>query len=194
MPTHSWQSPCSISCWRSAASLRALLPSSRVAERQVCSWRTVFVAAAAAWWALQRTRSYGGVAPRAIGGDVARAAVQPGPVVVDGERGRARGASLPQPRARRTVRVASVLGKAVLWLPVALHVHHVPAGRTPARDGGDARSLLLVAFAISAAICSAGVLGLLLLGPAVIPVFFGSRYSQAAGIAWKVGLACVRSR
>jgi O-antigen/teichoic acid export membrane protein len=90
---------------------------------------------------------------------------------------------------------ASVLGKAVIWLPSAIAIAIFPrVAKHRAEEGtgeSSTRRILLQGLVLTSILAVVAVGGLLLLGPTVIPVFFGPSYHSAATFAWKIGVACI---
>lgn len=86
---------------------------------------------------------------------------------------------------------ASVIGKAVLWLPGAISLVMFPKV-TQARESGEVTHPHLVrSLALTLSLCCLAVVGMWVLGPALIPVIFGEVYGVGANLAWQVGLVCV---
>jgi O-antigen/teichoic acid export membrane protein len=86
---------------------------------------------------------------------------------------------------------AAVIGHGVIWLPevvaLVMFPEMVKARATKLND----RRLLLRSAAIAFSMCIAGVLILVVTGPFIFQIFYGSRYSGASSIAWKIALATV---
>ena len=152
---------------------------------------TAVVAAGGAMWALSASRS--ATTRRAEG--------------VWKEAGRATAAlvlfwvmvSVDVPVARHTLpadlagqyTAASVIGKAILWLPGAISLMMFPRVAQARVEGGLTHPLLVRALLPTVAMCAAAVAGLYLVGPTIIPIFFGDSYEAGAELAWKVGLVSV---
>jgi O-antigen/teichoic acid export membrane protein len=86
---------------------------------------------------------------------------------------------------------ASVVGKAVFWLPAAIAIAIYPRVARDRARGASTTSLLLRAMGLTVALCLFAVAALKVLGPTVIPAFYGHSYDAAARVAWEVGLAAV---
>lgn len=86
---------------------------------------------------------------------------------------------------------ASVIGKAILWLPGAISLMMFPRVAQARVEGGLTHPLLVRALLPTVAMCAAAVAGLYLVGPTIIPIFFGASYDAGAELAWKVGLVSV---
>jgi len=86
---------------------------------------------------------------------------------------------------------ASVVGKAVFWLPAAIAIAIYPRVARDHSRGASTTGLLLKAMGLTLGMCSIAVLGLKIVGPFVIPAFYGHSYDSAAHIAWEIGLAAI---
>jgi O-antigen/teichoic acid export membrane protein len=86
---------------------------------------------------------------------------------------------------------ASVIGKAVLWLPGAISLVMFPRVAQVREEGGLTHPLLVQSLVLTITVCAAAVVGLRLVGGTIIPLFFGASYEAGAGVAWKVGLVCL---
>jgi O-antigen/teichoic acid export membrane protein len=86
---------------------------------------------------------------------------------------------------------ASVIGKAILWLPGAISLMMFPRVAQARAEGDKTHPLLVRALLPTIAMCIAAVAGLFFLGSTIIPIFFGESYEAGAGLAWKVGLVSV---
>lgn len=86
---------------------------------------------------------------------------------------------------------ASVIGKAILWLPGAISLMMFPRVAQARVAGDKTHPLLVRALLPTLAMCVAAVSGLFFLGSTVIPIFFGESYAAGAELAWKVGLVSV---
>lgn len=150
----------------------------------------VAAAAVAGLWALHLTRKAGPVAVRGARVDVGRAAVAFVVfwLMVSADIAVARhflAANLAGQYA-----VASVLGKAVLWLPVAVAVAVFPRVARDRSSGLSTVRILIPALGFTVALAAIAVAGLYIAGGPVIPLFFGPKYTLASTFAWKIGLAC----
>jgi O-antigen/teichoic acid export membrane protein len=87
--------------------------------------------------------------------------------------------------------VASVMGKAVLWLPTAVAVAVFPRIARDHSAGASTNRLLSQAILLTLGLSVVGVAGLAVLGRPVITAFFGHTYHPASTFAWEVGLACL---
>jgi O-antigen/teichoic acid export membrane protein len=96
-----------------------------------------------------------------------------------------------EPKAAGVYAAATVLGKAVLWLPTMLTQLLFPQLADRSARSQGARPLMKRAVILVVALASAAVFGLYLLGGPIFLVLYGSRYNGASDIAWKIGLAMV---
>jgi O-antigen/teichoic acid export membrane protein len=86
---------------------------------------------------------------------------------------------------------ASVIGKAVLWLPGAISLVMFPRVAQLREAGEKTHPLLIRCLAITSVLCAVAVLALKFIGPTLIPIFFGSSYAAGGRIAWQIGLVCL---
>lgn len=149
------------------------------------------VSAIAAVWALRRTRDAGGATVSALRGDIRRAGAA---LILFWVM-----ASIDVPLARNSLNshdagvyaAASVIGKAIIWLPSALTLVMFPRVTSRRERGEHTHPPLVRAFAATVVLCAAGVVALRLLGSWMIPLVFGESYREAVPLAWRVGLACL---
>lgn len=151
----------------------------------------VVVTAAGAWWSLHLSREAPALPTSAMWRDAARATIA---LVLFWAM-----VSIDVPVARHALNAedagqytaASVIGKAVLWLPGAISLVMFPKVAQLREAGEKTHPLLLRSLALAMGLCGAAVLALWVAGPQVIPLFFGASYEQGAAIAWQVGLVCL---
>lgn len=150
---------------------------------------TIAVTAVGAAVALRRAARYGPLRPRDVGGDVARSSLALGLfwLLVSLDVLIARNVLDATEAGQYTA--ASVIGKAVLWLPGAVALVMFPRVASAREQGALTHPLLMRALATTIGLCAVGVVALRFLGPAVIPAFFGDAYAAGAGLAWKMGAA-----
>ena len=86
---------------------------------------------------------------------------------------------------------ASVIGKAILWLPGAISLMMFPRVAQARSEGGKTHPLLVRALVPTVAMCVVAVAGLFFVGSTIIPLFFGESYEAGAELAWKVGVVSV---
>lgn len=84
---------------------------------------------------------------------------------------------------------ASVLGKAVLWVPAVVAQLIFPKLASRSKRGDSVSALAARAAAIVAVVVACSVAGLWLLGDTLFRVLYGEEYAGAADTAWKIGLA-----
>lgn len=84
---------------------------------------------------------------------------------------------------------ASVLGKAVLWIPAVVAQLIFPRLARNSKRGESVAELAVRAATVVAVVVGTSVLGLYLVGERVFEVLYGERYVDAAETAWKIGLA-----
>lgn len=152
---------------------------------------SVAVTAAGAAWAVRRTRHVAGAPLDALRGDIGRAGVA---LILFWVM-----VSIDVPVARHFLSadaagqyaVASVIGKAIIWLPGAMSLVMFPRVTTLRERGELTHPPLVRAFVATFVLCTTGVVALWALGPSLIPVFFGGSYGGAVSLAWKAGLACL---
>lgn len=149
------------------------------------------VTAAGAWVALELSRTASELPQREMRRDVGRAtvAIVLFWIMVSVDVPVARHALSSDQAGQYTA--ASVIGKAVLWLPGAISLVMFPKVAQLREAGEKTHPLLLRSLALTIALCGAAVFGLWLVGPEVIPVFFGASYEAGGAIAWQVGLVCL---
>jgi O-antigen/teichoic acid export membrane protein len=152
---------------------------------------SVALSVVAAALALRISRRAGPVEIASVRGDVARASAA---LVIFWII-----ASLDVPVARNVLdshtagqyAAASVVGKAVLWLPGAVSLIMFPRVALLRGQGEETHPPLIRALAITVGLCVGAALLLRVLGTTVIPLFFGSSYKSGAAQAWKIGFVCV---
>lgn len=86
---------------------------------------------------------------------------------------------------------ASVIGKAVLWLPGAISLIMFPKVARARETGELTHPHLLRSLFLTVGLCILAVIAMWVGGPTLIPVVFGSQYSPGAEIAWQVGAVCI---
>ncbi|MGI8792435.1 MAG: lipopolysaccharide biosynthesis protein [Acidimicrobiales bacterium] len=86
---------------------------------------------------------------------------------------------------------ASVIGKAVLWLPGAISLVMFPKVAQARQAGELTHPHLVRALVITLGLCGGAVVGMWALGSSLIPMVFGETYAEGAGLAWQVGLVCI---
>lgn len=152
---------------------------------------SVITSALGAWWGLSRTRHLPRLTKDRIGPDVRRAgcAVLLFWAIISIDVPHARNA-LPEEMAGQYA-AAAAIGKAVLWLPGAVSLIMFPRVMAIREREVDPFPVLVRALAAALALAAGAVLGLLVLGERLLPIFFGPAYDQASSLAWKVGLACL---
>ena len=84
---------------------------------------------------------------------------------------------------------ASVLGKAVLWVPAVVAQLIFPRLARDSKLGQSVADLAVRAVVIVGAVVGSSVLALYFLGEQVFRILYGERYVGAADTAWKIGLA-----
>ncbi|MEO6653671.1 MAG: oligosaccharide flippase family protein [Ilumatobacteraceae bacterium] len=84
---------------------------------------------------------------------------------------------------------ASVLGKAVLWIPAVVAQFLFPRLAKQSKLGESVVAVAVRAATVVIAVVVVSVSGLYLAGEQVFRILYGERYVEAADIAWKVGLA-----
>jgi O-antigen/teichoic acid export membrane protein len=94
---------------------------------------------------------------------------------------------LPEAAAGRYA-AASLIGRAVLWLPAVIAVVVYPQMARLNESTEDARSLVIKSCIATSGICVAACVGLFVTSPLIFSVLFGSGYEQAATLAWQLGL------
>lgn len=152
---------------------------------------SVGLTAVAAGWALRRTSNTAGAPVEALRGDIGRAGIA---IILFWAM-----ASIDVPIARHFLHpheagqyaAASVIGKAIIWLPGALSLVMFPRVTSRRERGEHTHPPLVRAFVATFLLCAAGVVGLKVLGPTMIPLFFGDDYKGSVSLAWKVGLVCL---
>ena len=146
---------------------------------------------AAGIWAVHQTRSAPATRVEALKSDIGRAGIA---LILFWVM-----ASIDVPIARHALSsqlagqyaAASVVGKAIIWLPGALSLIMFPRVTSLREQGLATHPPLVRAFIATFVLCACGVAALRVLGPTVIPIFFGDQYRQSVGLAWKVGLVCL---
>jgi O-antigen/teichoic acid export membrane protein len=149
------------------------------------------VTAVAAVWTLRRTSKTAGAPVEVLRGDLGRAGVA---LILFWAM-----ASIDVPLARHFLHpheagqyaAASVIGKAIIWLPGALSLVMFPRVTSRRERGEHTHPPLIRAMAATFVLCAVGVLGLKVLGPTMIPLFFGNDYRESVSLAWRVGLVCL---
>jgi O-antigen/teichoic acid export membrane protein len=151
----------------------------------------VVAGATGATWALWMTRRAGRVDVEAARGDIGRGAIAfvlfwlmaSADIVV--------AQHFLSSHAASQYAAASVMGKAVIWLPTAVAIALFPR---VAQQGGDTSaisSLLIKSLILTLGLAFVAVLGLAVLGPPIIPRLYGAKYVPAAAYAWQIGVACI---
>jgi len=84
---------------------------------------------------------------------------------------------------------ASVLGKAVLWIPAVVAQLIFPRLASGSKRGESVADLAVRAVAVVGVVVSTSVLALYFLGEQLFRSLYGERYVGAADTAWKIGLA-----
>jgi O-antigen/teichoic acid export membrane protein len=86
---------------------------------------------------------------------------------------------------------ASLIGRAVLWLPAVIAVVVYPQMARLNETVDDARALLVKSCIATTAICIAACAGLFVVSPVVFSVLFGSGYEEAATLSWQLGIVSI---
>lgn len=84
---------------------------------------------------------------------------------------------------------ASVLGKAVLWVPAVVAQLIFPKLASRSKKGDSVSALATRAAVVVGIVVACSVAGLWLLGETLFRVLYGEDYAAAADTAWKIGLA-----
>lgn len=145
-------------------------------------------------WALYRTRRAGPVSVAAVRGDLGRGAFALVFfwLMVSADIVAARVfLTINHGQTANQYTAASVVGKAVFWLPAAVTIAVYPRVARDRSRGTSTTALLVRSMILTLGLSSFAVLALKVLGPTVIPIFYGHGYDQASRLSWEVGLAVI---